>query len=54
MLRYIGYYMKFINGYALITTPMKKMLKKETKFQWNEDCQQGLDTLKQNMVTKPI
>jgi hypothetical protein len=30
------------------------MLKKDTIFQWNEDCQQGLDTLKENMVTTPI
>jgi hypothetical protein len=30
------------------------MLKKDTIFQWNEDCQQGLDTLKQKMVTTPI
>jgi hypothetical protein len=49
-----GYYKKFIKGYAQITAPMEKMLKKDTKFQWNEDCQQGLDTLKENMVTKPI
>jgi hypothetical protein len=34
--------------------PMEKWLKKDTKFQWNEDCQQGLDTLKENMVPTPI
>ena len=33
---------------------MEKLLKKDTKFQWNEDCQQGLDTLKEKMVTTPI
>jgi hypothetical protein len=33
---------------------MEKLLKKDTRFQWNEDCQQGLDTLKENMVTTPI
>jgi hypothetical protein len=33
---------------------MEKLLKKDTIFQWNEDCQQGLDTLKENMVTTPI
>jgi hypothetical protein len=53
-LGHIGYYMKFINGYAYIIAPMEKLLNKETKFQWNEYCQQGLDTLKQNMVTTPI
>jgi hypothetical protein len=37
-----------------ITAPMEKFLRKDTKFQWNEDCQHGLDTLKENMVTAPI
>jgi hypothetical protein len=31
-----------------------KMLKKDTKFKWNKDCQQVLDILKENMVTTPI
>jgi hypothetical protein len=33
---------------------MEKLLKKEAKFQWNEDCQKGLDTLKKKLVTAPI
>jgi hypothetical protein len=48
------YYGKFIKGYAQITTPMEKLLRKDSKFQWNENCQQGLDTLKEKMVTTPI
>jgi hypothetical protein len=53
-LGHTGYYRKFIKGYAQITAPMEKLLKKDTRFQWNEDCQQGLDTIKENMVTSPI
>jgi hypothetical protein len=48
------YYRKFIKGYARITAPLEKLLKKDIEFQWNEDCQQGLDTLKEKMVTSPI
>ena len=33
---------------------MEKLLKKDVKFLWNEECQQSLDTLKENMVTTPI
>jgi hypothetical protein len=33
---------------------MEKLLRKDNKFQWNEDCQCGLDTLKEKMVTTPI
>ena len=54
ILGHIGYYIKFIKGYAKITTPMEKLLKKDMKFLWNEECQHSLDTLKENMVTAPI
>jgi hypothetical protein len=33
---------------------MEKLLKKDTKFQWNEECQCRLDTLKEKMVITPI
>jgi hypothetical protein len=48
------YYRKFIKVYAQITKPMEKLLRKDTKYQWNDECQQGLDTLKEKMVTAPI
>jgi hypothetical protein len=53
-LGHTGYYKIFIKGYAYITTPMEKLLRKDTKFQWNEYCQHGLDTLKEKMVIAPI
>jgi hypothetical protein len=33
---------------------MEKLLRKDNKFQWNEDCQHRLDTLKEKTVTAPI
>ena len=54
VLGHTGYYRKFIKGYAKITAPMEKLLKKEVKFLWNEEFQQSLDTLKEKMVTAPI
>jgi hypothetical protein len=48
------YYIKFIKGYAQITAPMEKFLRKDTKFKSNEDCQHGLDTLKTRLVKTPI
>jgi hypothetical protein len=53
-LGHIGYCWKFIKGYAQIIVLMEKLLRKYSKFQWNEDCQRGLDTLKEKMVTTPI
>ena len=54
VLGHTGYYRKFIKVYAKITAPMEKLLKKDEKFLWNEECQQSLNTLKENMVTTPI
>jgi hypothetical protein len=54
MLGHTRYYRKFIKGYAQITVPMEKLLRKDTKYQWNDECQHDLDTLKENMVTTPI
>jgi hypothetical protein len=53
-LGHTGYYKNFIKGYAHITTPMEKLLNKDNKFQWTEECQQRFDTLKNKMVTAPI
>jgi hypothetical protein len=53
-LGHTGYYRKFIKGYVQITTPMEKLLKKEEKFKWNEDCQKRLETLNKKLVTEPI
>ena len=54
MLGHMGYYKKFIKGYAQITAPMEKLLRKDTKYQRNDECQHCLDTLKEKMVTTPI
>jgi hypothetical protein len=53
-LGHTGYYKKFIRGYAQITAPMEKLLKKDIKYQWNDECQKSLDILKEKMVTAPI
>ena len=54
VLGHTGYYRKFIKGYAKIAAPMEKLLKKDVKFLWNEECQKSLDTVKEKMVTAPI
>ena len=33
---------------------MEKLLKKDVKFIWNEQCQEILNVLKDNMVSAPI
>jgi len=37
-LGHTGYYRKFIKWYAQITTPLEKLLKKDIKYQWTDEC----------------
>jgi hypothetical protein len=41
-------------GYAHIISPREKLLKKDTKYQWNDECQKSLNILKENMIIVPI
>ena len=54
VLGHTGYYQNFIRGYAAITRPMEKLLKKDAKFQWTIEFQEILDKLKTAMATVPI
>ena len=53
-LGHMGYYKKFIKGYATIITPMENLLKKYVTFYWNKDSKKSLDVLKEKMVTASI
>ena len=33
---------------------MEKLLKRDVKFKWTQECEQSLDILKEKMVTAPI
>ena len=54
ILGHTGYYRKFIQGYALITAPLEKLLKKEVAFFWDDECQKSFEILKEKMVSVPI
>lgn len=48
------YYQKFIKSYAQIIVSLEKLLKKDTTFCCNDECQQSLDVLKEKMITTTI
>ena len=54
ILKHIGYCRKFIQGYALITTPMEKLLRKNVSFFWGDEYQKSFELLKEKMVYVPI
>lgn len=48
------YYWKFIKSYAQIIAPMEHLLKKDTNYCWNEECNKSLETLKEKIAFSPI
>ncbi|KAG8474271.1 hypothetical protein CXB51_033533 [Gossypium anomalum] len=49
-----GYYRRFVKGFSMIATPMKKLLQKDVKFEWSEKCQKSFDQLKTYLTEAPV
>ena len=49
-----GFYRRYVRSYSQIISPMLRNLKKDVKFEWDEECQQAFDKLKNALVTAPI
>ena len=41
-----GYYRRFVKGFSMIAAPMMRLLQKNVKFEWGEECQRSFDKLK--------
>ena len=48
-----GYYRKFVKDYADVAVPLVAMLKKGTKYHWDEAQQKAFDTLRQSLMEFP-
>ena len=53
-LRFAGFYRKFIMDFSKITKPLYKLLEKDAKFMWDDDCQRSFVELKAYLTTAPI
>ena len=49
-----GYYRRFIENFSKIAKPMTELLKKDTKFNWTEECEASFQELKKRLVTAPV
>jgi hypothetical protein len=53
-LELVGYYRRFIPNFSKIVKPMTKLLKKDAKFKWSQECEDTFLTLKKLLTTAPI
>ena len=49
-----GYYRRFIPNFSKISKPMTKLLEKDSKFVWSEECEEAFQTLKKLLTTAPV
>ena len=49
-----GYYRRFVNGFSIIAAPMTRLLRKDVKFEWTEECQQSFEELKKLLTEAPV
>ncbi|MCP4492401.1 MAG: hypothetical protein GY820_34595, partial [Gammaproteobacteria bacterium] len=57
MRRFIGmasYYRKFIQGFAAISHPLRKLTEKGVKFEWSSVCQEAFEELKGRLIESPL
>ena len=55
--RFLGsanYYKRFSKGYSQIARPLFELLKKDVKYEWNSQCQEAFQKLKDNLISPPI
>ena len=53
-LGHVGFYRRFIMDFSKIAKPLYKLLEKDAKFLWDEDCQRSFEELKAYLTTTLI
>jgi len=53
-LRHAGFYRRFIKEFSKIARPLTNLLGKDVPFNFDEECLQAWEELKQRLVSTPI
>ena len=53
-LGHAGFYRRFIKDFSQITKPLCKLLIKDTRFEFSDECLHAFETLKKKFVSSPI
>jgi hypothetical protein len=49
-----GYYRRFIPNFSKIAKTMTKLLERDAKFNWSQDCEEAFLTLRKLLTTAPV
>src|SRR5205823_6329479 len=50
----VGYYRRFIPGFAKIADPLIKLLKKKEKWFWTDECEMAVSKFKELLTSAPV
>jgi len=50
----VGYYRRFIPDFSKIAKPMTRLLQKDVKFVWSQECEVAFTTLRHLLTTAPV
>ena len=50
----IGYYRNFVPRFSDLARPLNALMRKNTKFEWTQQCQESFELLKTSLMTDPI
>eukprot|EP00794_Sanderia_malayensis_P014624 gene14624-16139_t len=50
----ISYYRRFILRFSDVASPLHRLLQKDVKFEWNNNCQESFEDLKEQLISSPI
>ena len=50
----IGYYRKFVPRFSDLARPLNALMRKNTKLEWTQQCQNSFELLKTSLMTDPI
>ncbi|GKA73814.1 putative nucleotidyltransferase, ribonuclease H [Tanacetum coccineum] len=53
-LGHAGFHRRFIKDFSMISKPMTKLLMKDAKFDFSDDCKKAFNILKEKLTTAPI
>ncbi|MEE8326536.1 MAG: reverse transcriptase domain-containing protein [candidate division NC10 bacterium] len=49
-----GYYRRFVHKFSSLALPIQRLLREDVPWDWDEDCQEAFDDLKNRLTSAPI